>query len=112
MFEFFKKKKSDNIVEAINFEPHLKINIEQYKAKISSLTDSEYKVYNEIVQGYSTEETAKRTKLKVNTIKSYQKSIYKKLNVHSKIELITTYANTYNYINDINTIQKLNNLKN
>jgi len=117
MFEFFKKKRSDNIVDdsiinSNNYQPHFKIDLKEYQEKVSSLTESEYKVYNEIVQGYSTEETSKRTKLKVNTIKSYQKSIYKKLGVHSKVELITTYANVYNYINDVNTNQTINDLKN
>lgn len=101
MFEFFKKKKSDNVVK--DYRPNFKISEEEYKKRISSLTESEYKVYNEIVQGYSTEETSKRTKLKINTIKSYQKSIYKKLDVHSKVELITNYASLFNYINDVNT---------
>ncbi len=113
MFEFFKKKRSDNIInEKKDYYPHFNISFDEYKKRVSALTESEYRVYNEIVQGYSTEETAKRTKLKVNTIKSYQKSIYKKLNVHSKVELITTYANLYNYLNNVNTNLTVNDLKN
>ena len=86
--------------------------MDEYNKRVSALTESEYKVYIEIVQGYSVEETSRRTKLKINTIKSYQKSIYKKLDVHSKVELITIYANIYNYLNNVNTNQTKNDLKN
>ena len=113
MFQFFKKNKNaDIVVKSDDYISYFKISLNEYKKRISSLTPAEYKVYNEIVQGYSIENTSKKTKLKPNTIKSYQKSIYKKLNVHSKVELITTYANLYNYLNNVDTNLTVNDLKN
>lgn len=135
MFEFFKNKNKNNKKDNVNsknsiikrhgsgnkkdglinnrkravkneYKPHFKIELDEYNKRISSLTGSEYKVYKEIVQGYSTEETSERTKLKISTIKSYQKSIYKKLEVHSKVELITIYATIYDYLNDISEGQQ------
>jgi len=76
--------------------------LEEYKDAISTLTPQELKVYNEVVQGYNTEEISKKLKLTKNTVNSYMKPIFKKLNVHSKVELIIAYGNIYNLVNDVN----------
>lgn len=110
MFKCFKKNKESNTDSIIqNVQPHFKITLDEYKKKIITLTEAEYRVFSELVQGYSTEEVVKKTKLKINTIRSYQKNIYKKLDVHSKVELIMIYGNMYNYINNIKN--DLNNIK-
>lgn len=96
MLKFFNKSKKQNVIL-----PRYKISIEEYKEKIGSLTNQEEKVYNEVVQGYTTLEIAKKLNLTINTINSYMKSIFKKLDVHSKVELIVTYGNIFNILNDI-----------
>jgi len=94
MLEIFKKKQ-----EVI--KPRYKMDLEEYNEIISTLTRQETKVYNEVVQGYNVEEIAKKLKLTKNTINSYMKVIFKKLNVHSKVELIITYGNIFNLVNKV-----------
>lgn len=96
MIKFFKNSKNSDIKR--------KIEAEEYKKVIDSLTQSELKVYDLVVQGYNVKEMNKRLNLKESTIKSYLKSIFKKLNVHSKVELIITYGSIYNSLNNINTM--------
>lgn len=98
MLKFFKK--TDNNAE---IKSHCKISIKEYESIISTLTPSEKKVYNEMIQGFNATETANRLSLKKSTVDSYLKTIYKKLNVHSIVEMITSYGNTFNYINNVNT---------
>lgn len=97
MLKFFKKSKADESIL-----PKYKMSLEEYKDVISTLTPQELKVYNEVVQGYNTEEISKKLKLTKNTVNSYMKPIFKKLNVHSKVELIIAYGNIYNLVNDVN----------
>ena len=97
MLKFFKKSKEDKSIL-----PKYKMALEEYKDAISTLTPQELKVYNEVVQGYNTEEISKKLKLTKNTVNSYMKPIFKKLNVHSKVELIIAYGNIYNLVNDVN----------
>ena len=97
MLKFFNKsKKKDDIF------PKYKMTLEEYKDIISTLTPQELKVYNEVVRGYNVEEIAKKLNLTKNTINSYMKPIFKKLDVHSKVELIVTYGNIYNLVNNVN----------
>lgn len=95
MLKFFNKKQSRNL-------PNCKMSVEEYNEIISLLTPQEKKVYSEVVQGYNVEEISKKLKLTKNTINSYMKVIFKKLNVHSKVELIITYGNIYNIVNEVN----------
>jgi len=97
MLKFFKKSKRDESIL-----PKYKMSLEEYRDAISTLTPQELKVYNEVVQGYNTEEISKKLKLTKNTVNSYMKPIFKKLNVHSKVELIIAYGNIYNLVNDVN----------
>ncbi|MBQ9853614.1 MAG: helix-turn-helix transcriptional regulator [Bacilli bacterium] len=97
MLKFFKKSKADESIL-----PKYKMSLEEYKDTISTLTPQELKVYNEVVQGYNTEKISKKLKLTKNTVNSYMKPIFKKLNVHSKVELIIAYGNIYNLVNDVN----------
>lgn len=96
MLTFFNKSKNKDVIL-----PRYKMNLEDYKKIISTLTPQEEKVYKEIVQGYNVEEISKKLNLTKNTISSYMKQIFKKLDVHSKVELIVTYGNIYNSVNDI-----------
>ena len=76
-----------------------KITKEEYSEIIETLTPSEYQLYEEMVKGYRTSEAAKRLKLKKSTVDSYLKVIYKKLNIHSMVEMIITYGPIYNVMN-------------
>jgi len=95
MLEFLKKNKKENIIT-----PKYKMALDEYEEIISTLTPQEKKVYSEVVQGYKVDEISKKLKLTKNTINSYMKEIFKKLDVHSKVELIITYGNIFNLVND------------
>ncbi|MFD2637670.1 response regulator transcription factor [Piscibacillus salipiscarius] len=49
-------------------------------------------MFNLLLSGLSTKEIADKTYSSKNTINTHIKSIYKKLNVHSKVELILYYG--------------------
>jgi DNA-binding NarL/FixJ family response regulator len=55
---------------------------------LSKLTPAETKVFHLLSQGKSNKEIAKILKVKVGTIKTHAFSCYKKLNIHSRIEII------------------------
>lgn len=97
MLKFFKKTTDD-----ANVKKQFNMSLEEYDEIISRLTDKENIVYNEVVQGFTVNEISKKLNVTKNTINSHLKVIFKKLNVHSKVELIITYGNIYNYVNDIN----------
>lgn len=76
-----------------------KMTAEEYFETVSMLTPSEYRLYEEMVKGYRAREAAKRLNLKKATVDSYLKVIYKKLKVHTKVELIVTYGPIFNTVN-------------
>ena len=112
MLDFLKKKKTDNNNSCETTEPEkmvsvqekedrfIKLTEEEYREIISTLTPSELRVYNEMVRGFKAAETAERLNLKKYTVDSYLKVIYKKLNVHTVVEMILTYGPMFNKINN------------
>ena len=61
---------------------------EKKREKISVLSDKEKEVVVGLVDGLSYKQIADRLFISVETVNSHIKSIYKKLHVHSKIEVI------------------------
>lgn len=53
-----------------------------------ALTDTEFKIVENIIKGMTNSQLAKANFVSENTIKTHIKSIYKKINVHSKTELV------------------------
>ena len=60
----------------------------KFKENLRNLSRAETAVFNLYMEGYSAEEIAARLYVSINTIKSHNKSIYRKLNVSSRKELM------------------------
>lgn len=101
MIDFFKRERKCK--KGLKYKM---VELSEYNKSVSKLTPSETRVYVELVKGYNSREIAKRLRLKKSTIDSYLKIIYKKLNVHSIVELIMKYGITFNYIDGIESMDK------
>ncbi len=77
-----------------------KITNKEYADIIETLTPSEYRLYEVMIKGYRASEAAKCLSLKKTTVDSYLKTIYRKLDVRSIVEMIITYGPAYNAINN------------
>jgi DNA-binding NarL/FixJ family response regulator len=73
--------KSEEIIALLETKPAAK------KVDLN-LTDLEQKLIRLTCEGMSSTEMTHLTGFTINTVKSYKKEIYKKLNVHNQIELI------------------------
>jgi len=69
----------------LNLSPSEKLNL------VESLTPREKEAFYILLEGYSIKETAKQLNIKYSTANTYQTAIYKKLNVHSRAELIINF---------------------
>lgn len=58
--------------------------------EVVRLTDREHAVLAELVRGSSARETASNLFVSVNTVKTQQRSLYRKLGAHSKDEVLDT----------------------
>lgn len=58
---------------------------------VESLTHREKETFYILLGGYSLKETAKQLNIRYSTVNTYQTSIYKKLNVSTRAELIINY---------------------
>lgn len=57
----------------------------------NTLTAKEFEVFNFLIEGYTMKETSKLLNVKYSTINSHTKSIYKKLGVNSRSQLIIRF---------------------
>lgn len=95
LVKFFKKVKKVTILNTQNNENELE-RTESIVAKIANkihLSPREEEVLKLVLKGMKRNEIAKTLFLSDSAIKKYTSQIYKKLNVHSKIELIVRYGN-------------------
>ncbi|MGI9192881.1 MAG: response regulator [Chitinophagaceae bacterium] len=66
-------------------------NDNQLKTEETKLNDRENEVVNEIIKGNSYKMVAQNLGISINTVRSHIKSIYRKLNINSNIELANIY---------------------
>lgn len=76
------------VVEYFKLNNNKTSNIEE-----SKLNDRENDVVNEIIKGNSYKMVAQNLGISINTVRSHIKSIYRKLNINSNIELANLYHN-------------------
>jgi DNA-binding CsgD family transcriptional regulator len=64
------------------------------KCSLLNLSRQELRLVDLITQGYSTPEIAEVMSITKNTLKSYRKTVYWKLQIHSKRELFALVERT------------------
>ena len=80
LFEFLAKNDTSQEVDTTTFY--------EFKNSVKKLSRAETAVFNLYMEGHSAAEIADALFVSINTIKSHNKSIYKKLNVSSRKELM------------------------
>ncbi|MDF2949358.1 MAG: Bacterial regulatory protein luxR family [Sedimentibacter sp.] len=66
-------------------------NKEEKVRKLSLLTQREYELFLLLVEGYTLKECAAQLSIKYSTANTHMTSLYKKLEVNTKAELIINY---------------------
>ncbi len=88
----YKNNEETNYRDVISENKTLDDNEDKLK-KISMLTPREYELYLLLVEGYTLKECASKLSIKYSTVNTHMTSIYKKLEVNTKAELIIKYRN-------------------
>lgn len=65
----------------------------QKSTESSTFTDREHQILKLMAEGWEYKRVADKVNLSIDGVRFYIKSIYKKLNIHSKAELIKLYSN-------------------
>jgi RNA polymerase sigma factor (sigma-70 family) len=65
---------------------------EQARDHLDTLTKRERDVFGLLIQGKTMKEIAKEIGVKYSTVNTHQKSVYKKLGLHSRAECILRYG--------------------
>jgi len=100
-----KRTASARLLEAIRdvhsggspMSPHLARRVVQYFSKpegespISRLTPGEKEFLDQLANGYAYKEIADRMKISIDTVRSYVRTVYEKLHVHSRTEAVVKY---------------------
>jgi DNA-binding NarL/FixJ family response regulator len=60
-------------------------------AAVSRLTPGEREFLDQLAQGYAYKEIADRMKISIDTVRSYVRTVYEKLHVHSRTEAVVKY---------------------
>jgi DNA-binding NarL/FixJ family response regulator len=60
-------------------------------AAVSKLTPGEREFLDQLAQGYAYKEIADRMKISIDTVRSYVRTVYEKLHVHSRTEAVVKY---------------------
>ena len=58
---------------------------------ISCLTPGEKEFLDQLANGYAYKEIADRMKISIDTVRSYVRTVYEKLHVHSRTEAVVKY---------------------
>ena len=58
---------------------------------VSRLTPGEREFLDQLAQGYAYKEIADRMKISIDTVRSYVRTVYEKLHVHSRTEAVVKY---------------------
>ena len=72
-------------------EKRTNLTEEDRKRRTMSLTPREYNLFLLLLEGFTLKESAKHLSVKYSTANTHMTSIYKKLNVNSRAELIINY---------------------
>src|SRR5215469_5402646 len=102
-----KRTASSRLLEAIRdvhsggapMSPHLARRVVQFFSKpeggsesaISGLTPGEKEFLDQLANGYAYKEIADRMKISIDTVRSYVRTVYEKLHVHSRTEAVVKY---------------------
>ena len=58
---------------------------------VSKLTPGERDFLDQLANGYAYKEIADRMKISIDTVRSYVRTVYEKLHVHSRTEAVVKY---------------------
>lgn len=72
-------------------ETTMKLSADEPSDRIYLLTPREYELFLLLLEGYTLKESAKQLSIKYSTANTHMTSVYKKLNVNSRAELIIRY---------------------
>jgi DNA-binding NarL/FixJ family response regulator len=61
------------------------------ESPVSRLTPGEREFLDELARGYAYKEIADRMKISIDTVRSYVRTVYEKLHVHSRTEAVVKY---------------------
>ncbi len=100
-----KRTASSRLLEAIRdvhsggspMSPHLARRVVQFFSKpesesaLSRLTPGEKEFLDQLANGYAYKEIADRMKISIDTVRSYVRTVYEKLHVHSRTEAVVKY---------------------
>ena len=102
-----KRTASARLLEAIRdvhsggapMSPHLARRVVQYfsaprpeaESPVSRLTPGEREFLDQLANGYAYKEIADRMKISIDTVRSYVRTVYEKLHVHSRTEAVVKY---------------------
>jgi DNA-binding NarL/FixJ family response regulator len=101
-----KRTASERLVEAIQdvhsggspMTPQLARRVVQYfsrrnegAASVSHLTPGEREFLEQLAKGYTYKEIADRMKISIDTVRSYVRTVYEKLHVHSRTEAVVKF---------------------
>jgi DNA-binding NarL/FixJ family response regulator len=100
-----KRTASSRLLEAIRdvhaggspMTPQLARRVVQYFSRpegdslVSRLTPGEKEFLRQLAQGYAYKEIADRLKISIDTVRSYVRTVYEKLHVHSRTEAVVKY---------------------
>ena len=100
-----KRTASSRLLEAIRdvhsggspMSPHLARRVVQFfsrpegESAISRLTPGEKEFLDQLANGYAYKEIADRMKISIDTVRSYVRTVYEKLHVHSRTEAVVKY---------------------
>ncbi|MSU58557.1 MAG: response regulator transcription factor [Pedosphaera sp.] len=101
-----KRTASARLLEAIQdvqaggspMTPHLARRVVQFFAKppgtdspVARLTPGEREFLDQLANGYAYKEIADRMKISIDTVRSYVRTVYEKLHVHSRTEAVVKY---------------------
>jgi DNA-binding NarL/FixJ family response regulator len=101
-----KRTTSARLLEAIRdvhaggspMTPQLARRVVQYfsrpaegESPVSRLTPGEKEFLNQLANGYAYKEIADRMKISIDTVRSYVRTVYEKLHVHSRTEAVVKY---------------------
>lgn len=89
----FLKREYISVDETVDYQSSESID-EQYSeflGKINNLSKTEKEIFNLYIQGLSAKQICELRYISINTIKTHNKNIYKKLNVRSRAELLENF---------------------
>jgi DNA-binding NarL/FixJ family response regulator len=60
-------------------------------SEVARLTPGEREFLDQLANGYAYKEIADRMKISIDTVRSYVRTVYEKLHVHSRTEAVVKY---------------------